>query len=278
MQVFWSDKVELKRLLLAVATSDAEPTGHFKLDAYDISAALKSLDGRVGVSPDEMAQLEFLFIKALDHSQHGIPNLERQIAESPAIFMQAIALAYKRNDDGQDPSEWRIDDSERRVALASAAHRLLEQIKRIPGTDLDGKINAEALQAWLTEARRLCAQHGRAEVGDQLIGQLLSRAQADGNGVWPCLPVCEVMESVASQQIATGFGVGVYNARGVHSRSPGEGGIQERELAAKYRDWAQRLAFDYPYVGSVLESVAATYDREAEWRDSEAKVRKRLQY
>jgi addiction module HigA family antidote len=264
----------LKRLLLAVATVDAEPAGHYKLNAHYISEALNSLDGRTGVNPDEMAHLEFLFIEALNHSEHGIPNLERQIAESPAIFVQALALTYKRRDDRQDPPEWRIDDPERRAGIASAAYRLLDQIKRIPGTGPDGKVNTEALLAWVTEVRRLCAENGRAEIGDHQIGQLLSRAPAEEDGVWPCIPICEVMERIASPRIATGFDVGVYNARGVHSR--GEGGAQERELVAKYRAWAKQRAFDYPYVGGVLESIAASYDREAEWHDSDAKVRKRL--
>lgn len=266
----------LKRLLRDVASRDAEPRGHFKLDRYYISEALSSLDGRTGVTSDEMAQLEFLFIEALDHSEHGIPNLERQIAASPGVFVQAVALAFKRRGEGEDPPQWRIDDPERRAAVASATHRLLDRIRRIPGTGEDGKVNPEALLAWVTEVWRLCAEHGRAEIGDQMVGQLLSRAPAQENGLWPCLPVCEVMERIASQQIATGFGVGVYNSRGMHAR--GEGGAQERDLAAKYRGWAQRLAFDYPYVGTALESIAASYDREAEWHDSEAKVRKRLRY
>lgn len=274
----WS-KIEtsrLKRLLVAIATSDDEPSGDFQLAAYDISAALKSLDGRAGVSPDDMAHLEFLFIQVLDHSEHGIPNLELQIARSPAIFMQAIALAYKRSDDGQDPPEWRIDDPEHRTAVATTAHRLLDQIKRMPGTDDDGTIKAEDLTAWLKEVRQLCAHYARAKIGDHVIGQLLSRAPAGESGVWPCIPVCEAMENIASQDIAEGFVIGVRNSRGVHWR--GEGGAQERELAAKYRGWAQRLRFDFPYVSSVLESVASSYDREAEWQDSEARVRKRLRY
>ena len=49
----------LKRLLREVATINAEPAGHFKLDRYYISEALDSLDGRAGVTRDEMAQLEF---------------------------------------------------------------------------------------------------------------------------------------------------------------------------------------------------------------------------
>lgn len=266
----------LKRLLRDVATVDAEPAGHFKLDRYYLSKALDSLDGRAGVTRDEMAQLEFLFIHALDHSEHGIPNLESQIAESPTVFVQALALAYKRRDEGEDPPEWRIENPGQRAAVASAAHHLLDQIRKIPGTDENGRIDAAALSAWLAEVRRLCRIHGRGKVGDHCLGQILAKAPADEDGLWPCKPVRDAMEEIASSEISRGFYIGVYNARGVHLR--GEGGDQERQLAAKYQAWAQRLQFDYPYVGGVLEEIAVSYEREAGWQDSEAKVAKRLRY
>lgn len=271
------EKIEtsrLKRLLRAVASSSAEPKGSFRLRPYEISAALEELDDRAGVTREEMAQLEFVFITALDHSDHGIPNLERQLAESPAIFVQAVAIAYKRSDAGQDPPGWHVDDPEQREAVATAAHHLLEQMHRVPGTKSDGTIDAEALQQWVTGARRLCAEHGRAEVGDILIGQLLSRGPSERSGLWPCRPICEVMESVASEHIGRGFHVGAMNARGVHMRGPG--GDQERELAAKYRSWSHELAHDYPYVSSVLEGIASSYNRDAEREDSEAIVNMRL--
>ena len=248
----------------------------YPLDSYHIAEVLTSLGGRTGVTSDEMAQLEFLYLSALDHSERGIPNLERQISESPALFGQAVALTYKRSDDGEDPPEWRIEDPEHRAAVAAATHRLLGRINRIPGTASDGTINKEALMLWLTEARRLCAQHGRAEIGDQCIGQLLSRATAEDDGIRPCLAICEAMEAIASPDIAQGFAIGVYNARGAHYRE--EGGGQERELADKYRDWARRRAIDYPYVSSVLNRIAVSYDRDAEWHDSDAQVRKRLRH
>jgi len=266
----------LKSLLRDVATVDAESTDHFKLDSYHISKALDSLDGRAGVTRDEMAQLEFLFIGALDHSKHGIPNLERQIAESPSVFVQAVALAYRRRDEGQDPLEWRIEDPERRAAVASAAYRLLDQVKRIPGTDKVGKINTAALENWLAEVRRLCLEYGRADTGDHCLGQLLAKAPANDDGTWPCEAVCEAMEGMASPEIGNGFYIGVRNSRGVHWR--GEGGEQERELAARYRAWAEQVHFEYPYVGGVLEGIAASYEREAGWQDSEAKVTSRLHY
>ncbi len=266
----------LKRLLLDVATVNVEPADHFKLDSYHISEALDSLHGRVGVTHEEMAQLEFLYIDALRSSKHGIPNLERQIAQTPSLFVQALAFAYKRSDNREDPQEWRIENPEQRRAMASAAYHLLDQMEKIPGTDENGRIKGTDLTAWIAEVRRLCHEFARVEIGDQCLGQLLAKAPMDENGIWPCEAVCEAMEGMASAEIGKGFHIGVKNSRGVHSR--GEGGEQERELAAKYRAWAERLHFNYPFVGGVLEDIAKSYDREAIWQDSETKIEKRLNY
>jgi len=266
----------LKRLLRDVATINTEPAGRCKLNQHYISNGLTSLDGRPGVSVDEMAQLEFLFINALDHSEHGIPNLERQIARSPVGFVQAVTLAFKRSDEGEDPPEWRIEKPKQRDAIASSAYSLLEKIKRIPGTDENGKIDKAALAAWLTEVRRLCREYARADSGDYCLGQLLAKAPEGENGIWPCEPVCEAMEEIASPEIGRGFNIGVYNSRGVFSRSFGEGGVQEHELAAKYEAWADRLRFDYPYIGGVLDGIAADYKREAGDEDSRVKIMSRL--
>jgi hypothetical protein len=266
----------LKRLLTNVSTVSAEPPGTYQLNAYDISEALDALDGRAGVTVNDMAQMEFRFVGALDRAKHGIPNLERQIAESPLLYMQVMALLWKRSDDGQDPEEWRIEDPERRRAVGSAMHRVLQQMKRIPGTDADGQIVAGDLTNWLRQVRELAAQYSRAEITDQCLGQLLANAPPENADVWPCPPVCEAMERVASPEIARGFLIGVRNSRGAHWR--GEGGAQERDLAAKYRGSSQKLAYEYPYVARVLEEIAASYDHEAEWHDSEAKVSKRLRH
>lgn len=264
----------LKRLLFAVATEGDEPPGEYKLNAHALSEALQSLDGRTGVTTEDMARLEFLFVEALDDSQHGIPNLERQIATSPTMFVQAVALLYKRDDGGEDPAEWRIDDPAREAVVAGAVHRLLEQLRRIPGTDDHGAIDPVALGAWLAEVRTLFVQHGRAEIGDHCLGKLLAQAPQEEDGAWPCRPVCEAMETIASEGVARGFYVGVHNSRGVVWR--GEGGAQERELATKYRVLSQQLSFEYPYVGGVLGTIADSYNREAEWHDSEAQIETRL--
>lgn len=268
------ETARLKRLLLDVATVHTEPIDQYQIDRHYISEALTSLDGRPGISRDEMAQLEFYFIEALAHCPRGIPNLENQIFESPVLFAQAVAMAYKRKDCAVDPPELQLQDPEHQSAVATAAYRLLEQVRRIPGTDGSGRIDGKSLIAWLTEVRRICAVYGRSEVGDHWLGQLLAKAPEGKNGIWPCEEICEAMEEIASSEVSRGFQLYVRNSRGVHCR--GEGGNQEREIASKYRNWADSLRFDYPYVGSVLEEIAASYDREAAWEDSRSKVDKRL--
>ena len=268
----------LKRLLVDAATVDAESANLYRLEPYRVSKALDSLDGRTGVTPDEMARLEFMYIKALDPSEHGIPNLERRIVESPVDFVQVLALGFKRGDNGQDPPGWRIEDPEQRVGMGSAVYSLFRKISCIPGTGENGGIDTEALSAWIAETRRLCAENGRAEIGDRYIGQLLSRAPAGKDGLWPCLPVCETMERIASHDIGVGFDMDVRNRRGMTSRAYGEGGAQERELAAKYRHWAELRACDYPCVSAVLENIATRYDWEAKRHDDKAKIDQRLEH
>ena len=266
----------LKRLLFAVATMNQESTDHYLPEAYQISKALSSLDGRSGVSPEEMAQLEYLYIDALDRSEHGIPNLERMIAESPVLFVQLLAQCFRRQGGGQDPPEWRIGAPDQNQSTASAAFRVLDRINRLPGTGPDDEVNTEDLFVWVTEVRRLCSERGRVEIGDEYVGKLLSRAPAEESGSWPCLPVCEVMQRISAKHIGIGFRVDVRNRRGVTRRGMNEGGSQERTLAAKYRKWAKQRAFDYPYVSRVLEDVAAAYDAEARQHDSDVKIRNRL--
>ena len=259
-------------------TVDGEPADHFKIEAYDLSKALKSLGGRPGVTPDEMAQLEFAFIGALRDSTDRIPNLEKRLAESPPLFVQVLALVFRRNDGGQDPPAWRVDDPARRAALGDAAHALLERVKRIPGANSEGQVDTDALLRWVTEARGLCREHGRIEIGDQQIGQWFSRASAEDDTHWPCRPVCDVLEAIASENMATGFETCVHNSRGVTTRRPYEGGGQERDLAAKYRAWAQARRFEYPFVGRILDAIAQGYEQDAARKDTDVRVRQRLEH
>lgn len=268
------DTALLVRLLHKVGTDDSEPTGHYRLRSYDISEAFDELEKRGDVPRDELVPLEFTFLGALEHSKHGVRNLEERLSESPTLFMRMLALTFKRSDDGEDPPEWRQPNPDRRAALATTAYSLLRIASRVPGTQADGRIDLEKLKHWLDQVRTLCRDYAREEIGDQMIGQLLSHCPVDKDGVWPCEPVREAIEDIASNDIARGMNMGIRNSRGVFWR--GEGSAQDLELAAKYRNWSHEIAFEYPFTSNLLKQIARSYDHDAHWWDTHASVRERL--
>lgn len=281
--VAW-DKVEtsrLIRLLNALLAADSEAFWRDQMTGYYISTAFASLSKRPGVTVEEKALLEFHYLPVLDRSEYGIPNLEEQVATSPELYAEAIAYLYKREEDGkEDPPDFRPSDLKQQEELATKLHDLLERVRRIPGSDEDGNIDVEELKKWLGRVRAMCEQLGRTVMGDQTIGQFLVRAcpPSGEDDVWPCQPVREALEWMASEHVGRGFEVGTRNSRGGYSRALDEGGDQERDLAARYRRWAKELAYEYPYVGGLLERIAASYDSQAGWEDTKAHIRQRLPY
>ena len=273
-------KVETSRILkllnALLVTHDSDGFWEDRNNGYYISKAFDVLDVRPSITVEKKARLEFAYFAVLDRSEHGIPNLEKQIAASPAFYAERIACCFKRKDGGEDPPDLRDADPEKRRTLATNARRLLERMQRIPGTDAQENINPDELKTWLGQVRSRCARLGRADIGDQTIGKLLSWAPEDEDGVWPCRPVCEALESMTSDQVSKGFVVGTLNHRGVYVNN--KGGDQERDLAARYRGLASKLTYEYPYASRVLDRIAADYEHQAQREDIEFDVRERLPY
>ncbi len=164
--------------------------------------------------------------------------------------------------DGSEQFQWRH------------AQELLDVFEQLPGYSEDGSVDSDTLLAWIVEARRLAVEVDRIEITDLQIGKLLSHCpQVDGES-WPPDAVCFGLETVGTDDILEGFTNGLISGRGVTSRSPFAGGDQERTLAAKYREVAERCQANYPRLASALRGLAEHYDQYAEHEDEEAERRK----
>ena len=242
-----------------------------QLNTDSIQQAFKVLNERDALSQAELARLEFLYLDLFWLKEGGVPNLEKEIEANPELFCETVALVYWRenDDDEREPTE-----GERN--LAQKAHRLLDKLSRIPGHDNDGALTGDRLTDWICRAQELCDANGRRTPGDHHIGQLLSNAPVGEDGVWPCAPVREALETVLNDNIRKGFQIGRRNLRGAYSRA--EGGRQERELARQYEEWAQASDYSYPRVAAVLRGLASNYRSEGHWQGQEAAVQRRLGY
>lgn len=257
---------------LAQSKEVETPIGH--MEAYHIEQALAKLNESNAFSLEQMAHLELIYFEVLRGEDGRIPNLERLVEKSPGFFVEAISYVYRR-DDGTHETDASADKAAAERA-AQRAYRLLDALSRIPGTGDDGQIEAERLLAWIMDVQERCADVGQLAMCDLQVGKLLSHAPADDDGVWPCMPVRDVLDQVLTNKMESGLTTGIYNARGAHWR--GEGGQQERDLAAKYEGWARAQEHTHPHVAAALRRLAASYLRQADWEDDEAGVRKRLRY
>ena len=274
----WS-KVEtarLKRLLFAVASAKPSSNDGYGLEAYRVERAIASLRERSEASPDDLAQLEYAYIDVLVGTPTGVPNLEQKIGASPGLYFQALALAYHRQDYGQDPPEWRFEDRERFDRAVAASKRLLSEVRRLPGTQPDGSVDVEALLGWVGEVRRLCAEHDRTDIGDRVLGEFLARVPTDADGMMPPRPVCEVLERIASSRMGLGYERGIRKGPGDMAQYRPDSGEPERRLAAKYEGLARQREFEYPFVSSIFDRLATDYEQEAKWHDAEGAARKRI--
>ena len=269
----------LYRMLSGIAMGRNDKSDEYQLQEYDIKTAFSLLDRNADLTLEEKAGLEFAYIEVLSRAfgneTRQIPNLERYVETHPEMYVQALVWAYRRDDGQEDPEKFRTPKG--RKDLPTRGYHLLESIQRIPGHDKKEVLRKENLAKWVNDVRRLSAELDRLAVCDNCLGKLFSSAPADADGNWPCEPVRDVMEELQSEEISRGARTGLYNARGIHSC--GDGGGQERKLADNYRKWAEAIQFSHPFVSStLLMGMANTYERQADWADNEAGIRRRLRH
>jgi hypothetical protein len=259
---------ELPRALMSRSDSGQK----VQLQSYYIAAAFKKLDAAEDVSCQTIARLEIPFVGVLEHDRPTLA-LHRDVTEDPTTFADLISWAFKPSDDRVEIEEL---DKEQRTRRAEVAWNVLYHIRRIPGLKDSSEVTEEKLFHWVEEARKLCSERGRGDIGDEMIGRLLANSPVGSDGAWPCEAVREVLERYKGKHLGLGFRIGKRNLRGVTFRGVFEGGEQERDVAAKFQQDANKITARWPFTGGLLQSLAKDYehdarseDQDADWRDLE---------
>ena len=239
------------------------------LPAYRLTRLFEKLDEAGDVPNEEIAKLEVPFV-ALLRSEKRQLALHREIARDASTFVELVTWAYKSKKEADDgTSDRKTDDQDQKNA--KFAHRILDKLDTVPGYDRDtNKIDQAKLDRWILEARGLCAQRDRVEISDILIGQILANAPIGDDSIWPCEQVRNVLERDLSEELVRGFIIGKHNLRGVTTRSPFEGGEQERGLADGLRKDAMAVQSQYPATAKILRSLAKSYEDDAKRHDDDA--------
>lgn len=267
-------------LLIQIAEAKQEEPGDYKLDPHWLREAFSLLESAPQLSLQQKAILEFVYIDALwtrvsSTDKHYIPNLERFIEVNPDFYIQALVWAFRRSDGQEDPPELKAGEGSKKV-LAERSYKLLDILAKLPAGGTEDKPSLENLRKWLDYVRAKAEELGRLKVADSCLGKLLACEPPAADGVWPGQLARDALEQIRSDEMARGMGIARRNSRGVVTRA--RGGVQERELAARYERWAVALQYSHPYVSTeVLEPLARSYESDAKREDDDEMLRDRLE-
>lgn len=236
---------------------------------YHVQQVLEIIKQAGDIDRKELIDLEWLFLPLLRWGDHQPTALHQALVDDPKFFASVVSLVYRREGDVDQEPEIPSDQA----ARSERAWDLLRSWATMPGTKDDGTADPEYLRTWVIAAREACSSAGRAAVGDQEIGQALAHAPIGADGGWPHEAVRIVLREVNSREIETGLLVGVLNKRGVHWRSITDGGAQEREIAARYWNYAGLLQGAWPETAAILRRIAQCYETDARREDLDTSQR-----
>lgn len=267
------------RRVLEAIIMGGEPEGP-RPSEHDLTQVLKRLDDDPLVTDEEVARLELPFIRALrPYGNHGSSGrtlaLHRVIARSPEDFVAFITWQFRRSDSGNDDPTEDLDD-DTKALRAELAYNVLDSWTEMPGVREGGHVDAGAFAAWNVEARRLAKETGRQPIAEHMLGQAYARFASRRTGEnWLPEALADLLDLPDASKLREGFEIGVRNARGVTMRNPYDGGAQERRLADKFREAADRYSLTHPRLAASLRNIAAAYDWDAKREDDQAALGER---
>ena len=239
---------------------------------YDFTEAFKCLEAHVAhLSAKRVANLEWAYLGALGF-EPSVPALSKALATDPEFFADMICLIYRSSDEPEP--ELTDDERARRGRTATNAYSLLDAWDRPPGTE-GGIMNADLLREWVSAMRERLEPSGRLKHGMRHLGDILSNAPADADGVRPGEVVRDLLEDLQSDDLEEGLYLAIVNGRGVTMRSPEEGGAQEKRLSEQYNAAAAKIADDSPRSAALMRRVATSYEREARRNEDDAEAFRR---
>ncbi len=253
-----------------VVQTAPEESMDWSMFSHHVGRVLDALEASGEIEEERVAALEWYFMPLFGHYGRAPRVLHRKLSRNPGFFSEIISLVFKAED--EEPPEL----SEQELVRARSAYELLETWKSVPGQTEYGKVDSDALRAWVDEAQEATRSVGRGTVADLRIGQVLTSSPKGSDDAWPDIAVRDLIDDLGNEHIERGFEIGVYNGRGVFSRSLTEGGKQERQLSERYKGYADALNDGWPRTAAMLRSIADVYASQARREDVEAELREDL--
>ncbi len=255
------------------------PGGEIKQNAmtsWRLASLFRVLDNhRDHLGTARVAALEWQYHPLLQNDpEFSLPNLYREMLRDLDLFVHFVEIAFMPASAAPDERP-PLTTAQQQMALSAwDVLRDWPASQFTPGVDNEDKLDAVSLNEWVDRTREKLAAVDRADIGDQMIGTALASSPADSNGEWPGEAVRNLLERLQSNNVEQGLNIAVHNQRGVTTRSPTDGGNQERELADSYKEQSRRYE-QWPRTAALFSQLAKSYEHEGGVLDRQAEISRR---
>lgn len=220
--------------------------------AYWLPKAFERIRSSGVVLPDDLAKLALRYAARVDDDLDGLPWLTPLVEKNPSLFHR-----WAEGGEGTEAPHGPLELS------PETATRILFAWRGVPWESADPPLRDDKLYEWakaILDKGSASKPHSRIAT---FLAMVLQRA-ADADGTWPALAVRRLLEDrTARGLLLDELRVARWNARGATSRSLGDGGRQERVLAARYSEDARRLKAEWPSTAKLLSELAKSYNDDA---------------
>ena len=129
---------------------------------------------------------------------------------------------------------------------------------------------------WVFKAIEFFKEKDRKKVGYMLIGERLAFARYGSDGAFPHEAVRDLIEELANKNLERNLETQIFNNRGVTTRAIAEGGGQEKAIAERYLDYANKVGEKHPRTSAMLRRIANSYTSHARREDLSAELEQDL--
>ena len=262
--IYWSfrttgtfvERLAVNALLATLNMADVDQ----KLDVQAAVDVIGHLQNSPTVGSETLFKIEWDYLPLLGRFSDGSPvTLERRLASDPDFFAEVIALVFLQDEHDPDDPE----PNEHTRNLAEYGYSLLREWKTCPGTRPDGSLDSDAFKNWMEEVRRKTKKTGYGQATKIQIGQILTHAPPDPNGLWIHHAVATELNAREAEILRSEFTSALFNQRGVYSATRGE---EECRLARKYRQKADDLdGSGFSRFATAMRKFAKRYERQSEY-------------
>lgn len=258
--------VEILESAALTASSSEQPIPDLSCLDYYVEKLLHIIEKAEDIERQIIAKLEWMYLPLLVHTERQPKLLHDELSRDPLFFVEILKTVYRSEDDQEEP----VELTQAAITHARLGGELLESWHQVPGLMEDGTINANYLRDWITTVRTAAHEIKRSTIADRQIGKVLASSPKPSDGTFPDIVIRDIIEEMGNSSMEESFKIAIFNQRGVYASAIDEGGLQEREIALIYQNYAASVKYTHLRTAAMLRRIADTYHSQAYSRDLEA--------